>query len=151
MLGLCEKAVNWTLVQYGVWGNLVKTAGIEYNASGIHVIRDRNTGPKEGKMIHRITKYKIREGQAAAVHQAVLDFIRTTRENSLEEVKIDVFVEKDGLTFYHIACFRDEQTAENHTSSEHLADLWEIVYERAESFSQSIEVDLIASTLPECQ
>jgi len=102
-------------------------------------------------MIHRITKYKIREGQAAAVRQAVLDFIRATRESSLEGVKIDVFAEKDGLTFYHVACFRDEQAAENHTNSEHLADLWEIVYERAESFSQSIEVDLIASTLPECQ
>ena len=106
---------------------------------------------KERKMIHRITKYKIREGKAAEVRQAVLDFIRATRESFPEGVKIDVLAEKDGLTFYHVASFRDERTAEDHSHSEHLADLWEIVYERAESFSQSIEVDLIASTLPECQ
>ena len=102
-------------------------------------------------MIHRITKYKIREGKAAEVRQAVLDFISATRKSFPEGVKVDVLAEKDGLTFYHVACFRDERTAEEHTNSEHLADLWEIVYERAESFSQSIEVDLIASTLPECQ
>ncbi len=106
---------------------------------------------KERKMIHRITKYKIREGQADEVRQAVLEFIRATRENSPEGVKIDVFAEKDGLTFYHVACFRDEQTLEAHTSSEQLADIWEVVYERAESFSQSIAVDLIASTSSDCQ
>jgi hypothetical protein len=45
----------------------------------------------------------------------------------------------------------DEQTAEAHSASEQLADIWEAVYERAESFSQSIAVDLIASTGPDCQ
>jgi len=102
-------------------------------------------------MIHRITKYKIKQGKAAEVRQAVQDFIRVTRERFPEGVKVDVFAEKDGLTFYHVACFRDEGIAEQHSNSEHLADLWEIVYERAESFSQSSEVDLIASTLSECQ
>jgi quinol monooxygenase YgiN len=102
-------------------------------------------------MIHRITKYKIREGQSAEVRQAVLDFIRAVKDSDLEGVKVDVFAEKDGLTFTHVACFRDEETADAHSNSGHLADLWETVYERAESFSQSIEVDLIASTLPGCQ
>jgi hypothetical protein len=102
-------------------------------------------------MIYRITKYKIREGQAPETRKAVLDFIRATKENAPEGVKIDVFAEKDGLTFYHVACFRDERTLESHSNSGQLADLWEIVYERAESFSQSLEVDLIASTDPECQ
>lgn len=102
-------------------------------------------------MIHRITKYTIREGQAEEVRQAVLEFIRSVRENPVKGVKIDVFVEKDGLTFYHVACFRDEQAEEAHTSSEQLADIWEAVYERAKSFSQSIAVDLLASTDPGCQ
>jgi quinol monooxygenase YgiN len=102
-------------------------------------------------MIHRITKYKIRAGQSVDVRQAVREFIRSVRENSPEGVKVDVYVEKDGLTFYHVACFRDEQAAEAHTRSEQLAKIWEAVYERAESFSQSIEVDLIASTDFGCQ
>jgi quinol monooxygenase YgiN len=105
---------------------------------------------EEGKMIHRITKYKIREGQAEDVRQAVQEFIQAVRENSPEGVKVDVYREKDGLTFYHVACFRDEKAAEAHTASEQLANVWEAVYERAESLSQSIEVDLIASTDSGC-
>lgn len=44
----------------------------------------------ERKMIHRITKYKIREGKAAEVRQAVLDFISATRKSSPEGVKVDL-------------------------------------------------------------
>jgi hypothetical protein len=94
--------------------------------------------------------YKIREGQAEEARQAVLEFIRAVREYSQEGVKVDGYVEKDGLTFYHVACFQDEQAEEAHTNSEQLANIWEAKYERAESFSQSISVDLLASTASGC-
>ena len=76
-------------------------------------------------MKHRITKYTIRESRADEVREAVLNFIGAVLEGSPEGVKIDVFVEKDGLTFYHVASFRYERVEEAHSASEQLADIWE--------------------------
>jgi quinol monooxygenase YgiN len=96
-------------------------------------------------MIHRMVKYKVKEEKEAGVRQAIDDFVSATKENITEGVAINIYAEKDGLTFYHISAFENEELLKQHEDSASLADFWEILYESCESFSQFVELNLVAS------
>ena len=59
---------------------------------------------------------------------------------------LNVYAEKDGLTFYHVSAFENEELLKQHGDSSYMAEFWEILYESCESFSQFVELDLVAST-----
>jgi hypothetical protein len=96
-------------------------------------------------MINRLSTYKVRAEKLAEARDALKIFAQAAQNEGPEGFEIAIFCEKDGLTHHHYASFPDKASFAQHIDSTYLADFWESLYACCETFSQSVELELLHS------
>ncbi len=96
-------------------------------------------------MINRLSTYKIRAEKLSEAREALERFVKVAQNEGPAGLEIAIFCEKDGLTHHHYASFPDETSFAQHVDSTYMADFWEALYACCETFSQSVELELLHS------
>ena len=69
-------------------------------------------------MKYRITRFRVRSGEAAAADKAIIAFVAKVADEP-GTLRYESFRESDGVSYVHLAGFADGAAEQAHTDSEH--------------------------------
>jgi quinol monooxygenase YgiN len=97
------------------------------------------------KVIHKITKYKVKADKVGEVEQAIAEFVASIRENEPRTAYAAYRTDEEN-TYFHSMEFPDAQAEAYHQKAPHTMKFVEVLYPNCEVQPHFTELRLLEST-----